>query len=88
LKILLRWDTAIGARVLVAEGGDAQTAKSIAEAHRALGLDAHVLDDEGRYDMRKHFQRLKAEQARANTKAQAAALVEAGVTILRKRAKP
>ncbi len=64
MKILIQWNTALGSRVVVAEGGDPETARAIAEAHRALGLSATVLDEQGRFDIRAHFRKLAALKAR------------------------
>jgi hypothetical protein len=59
MKILLRFDTDIGPRVVCVEGGDKETATAIAEAHRFSGNEAAVLDDEGRFDMREHLRKQK-----------------------------
>ncbi len=64
MKILLQYRTELGARTIVCEGGDANTAKAIAEAHRSNGLEAHTLEDQGRYDMKAHFRRMKIRAAR------------------------
>lgn len=59
MKILLRFNTDIGPRVVCVEGGDKETAMAIAEAHRFSGNEAALLDDQGRFDMREHLRKQK-----------------------------
>lgn len=68
MKVLLSYRTAIGTRTIVAEGGDLETARAIAEAHRTLGQDAYTMEDQGRYDLRAHLKRHKAKLAKAALK--------------------
>lgn len=65
MRILLAFRTALGSRVVVAEGGDPETARAIAEAHRSLGLDAHTLEDQGRFDMKAYLKRVKIRAVKA-----------------------
>jgi hypothetical protein len=64
----------------VVEGGDPDTARAIAESHRALGLSAYAMEDEGRFDMRKFIKAHKARMSKA-------ALKSPNVIILRKETK-
>ena len=65
MRVLLAFQTALGSRTLIAEGGDPDSARGIAEAHRAQGFNAHVMEDEGRYDMRAHLKRNKLKLVKA-----------------------
>tara|TARA_R110000868_G_scaffold71029_3_gene208428 strand:+ start:3955 stop:4149 length:195 start_codon:yes stop_codon:yes gene_type:complete len=64
----------------VVEGGDPDTARAIAESHRALGLSAFVMEDEGRFNIAKFMKNHKARMMKS-------ALKSPNVVVLRKVAK-
>lgn len=82
MKVLLYFATALGQRTIVAEIGDAATARAVVNAHLALGENAAVVEEMPRTSLRDHM----AKHKKAMTKAARAKPTElpSNVTPLKK----
>lgn len=63
MKIILHYQTPMGASSVVTEVADKDRALAIVQAHRAFGGLASLLEDAPRYDMKKHMARHKMRRA-------------------------
>lgn len=64
MKALLRYRTTIGSRTIIAELGDADTARAIVNAHLALGEYGELVEEMPRISMKAHMASHKRKRAK------------------------
>lgn len=83
MKAILRYRTALGARSIIAELGDADTARAIVNAHLALGEYGELVEEMPRMSLKQHM----ASHKRKRAKIKLVSTLADNVTPLRKARK-
>jgi hypothetical protein len=83
MKALLHFATALGARTVVAEIGDVDTAQAVVNAHMASGGRASLVEEMPRVSLKDHM--TKHKRAMAKTKVKVVSVTPSNVTSLAKR---